>query len=143
MLAVTPGRRNPPVPFPKAIGAATLVRDRETMGDKYAAAANDGRVITLADTTTKIPMAHVALRADGSGYLRNDGLHSLPAGKVYQLWVIPSETAKPVSVGIVQARDDYTTVALTGQFVAVAVSIENAPGAVAPTKPVALGPAVS
>ncbi len=122
------------------VGAVNLTRDdTESMGDKYSAAAKDGRVITLADAKTKAPMARVALRSDGSGYFRNDGLHSLPAGKVYQLWVVPSSTAQPVSVGIVRSSDEYTTVALDGQFVAIAVSIEDAPGAVSPTPPIASG----
>ncbi len=112
----------------------------DNMSAAYSKAAKV-REIMLADSVTKTSMAHVALAANGNGYVRNDGLHALPNGEIYQLWVIPGAGKAPVSVGILAATAKYTPVAVPGKFAGIAISVEKAPGAVAPSTPIASGSA--
>ncbi len=103
--------------------------------------AQHGHRINLTDAQHTTTMADVVLRNDGTGYLRLHELAKPPLGMVYQLWVIPTASTAPVSVGIVAGNARLTPVAITGSFAAVAMSVERAPGAVAPSTPVASGTA--
>ena len=64
-----------------------------------------------------------------------NGLTPLPAGKVYELWLLPSAPdRKPVAAGLINvrndgsARHDVTAPSNFRDFVGVAVTIEDAPG---------------
>jgi hypothetical protein len=106
----------------------------------YSAAARAGEEHVVRDATTKQPIASVAWDEQaGAGYLRNDSMAALPAGQVYQLWVVPPGAgAKPVSVGVLGGTPAaVSSFHWSGPMAAVAVSVEPAPGAVTPTKVIA------
>lgn len=110
-----------------------------SMSASYSRTARDGREIKLMSSSDKTMMATVALSADGNGYVKNAGLHELPAGQVYQLWVISPGRAEPISAGVLGRNIDVAGFKFAGTIGAVAVSVENAPGAITPTTPIAIG----
>ena len=66
-----------------------------------------------------------------------------PAGKVYEMWVIPKGAgAKPIPAGLFQSQTDGTAMHLqppTGDLTntaAVAVTLEDQAGATTPTMPI-------
>jgi anti-sigma-K factor RskA len=72
--------------------------------------------------------------ADGDAVLVVDDLGTAPSGKTYQTWVI--EDGSPVSAGVFDASPDRSVVPLDQEVpdgAVVAVTVENAGGAEAPT----------
>lgn len=106
----------------------------------YRTAAGRGEVLDLRDPATKQPMATVAWDAQaGAGFVRNRRMAALPAGQVYQLWVVPRGAgATPVSVGVLGGEPAaVSSFQWSGPMSAVAVSVERVPGAETPTRVVA------
>ena len=112
-----------------------------SMSASYSRTVRDGREIALLSAADKSTMANVALGKDGTSYLKNATLHVLPEGKVYQLWVIAPGRSEPISAGILGREVHYASFNFVGTIGAVALSIENMPGAVSPTTPIAVGSA--
>ncbi len=150
MATTSVRRRRLSVPLPVAallVAAASvaivlLAARHNTNGRDMAAAfgtaARRGHEVTIADHGTT--MAHVAFTDDGNGYLRADAMPALPAGKVYQLWVLAPGRTEPISAGVLGRKPHaYASFVFGGKVSAFAVSIENAPGAVTPTQPVGSG----
>ena len=101
---------------------------------------------------TEFPPGTIAFAVEGQGQVKAsavalvnpdtnqaallaNGLEPLPAGKVYELWLLPSAAdQKPVPAGIINVRDDgsarhdVTAPSNLRNFVGLAVTIEDAPG---------------
>ncbi len=74
--------------------------------------------------------------ADGAAVLVLDDLAAAPAGKTYQAWVVEGQT--PVSAGTFDPTDGQAIVPIPQPVpdgAVVAVTVENAGGASAPTLP--------
>jgi anti-sigma-K factor RskA len=73
-----------------------------------------------------------------------DGLPTLPAGKVFEFWILPTE-GNPLPAGVFSAESDgegrheITTPARVSTYAGFAISIEDAPGVEVPTQVIAAG----
>lgn len=96
-------------------------------------------VLADADATTVALQAgsgKLVVAADGSAVLVLDHLADAPAGKTYQAWVVQGTT--PASAGTFSARDGRAVVPIPQPVpdgAVVAVTVEPAGGATAPTLP--------
>jgi hypothetical protein len=113
-------------------------RDRAALDVPAAAAdalADPGtvRVPLVGDDGT--PAGTVVVRADGTGYLVDPALAPLRSGRTYQLWALGGATAPPVSVAVLGAQPRPAVFRVAGAVRGFAVSVEDAPGASAPTLP--------
>ncbi len=87
--------------------------------------------------------AAIALQADGTGYLRNDHLAALPAGKTYQLWALVPHGGgqQAISAGVLGPDPQAAAFHVAGRPTAFAITVEDAPGVVQSAQsPVAVGP---
>ncbi len=91
---------------------------------------SDSRAVELVATDGH-RVGEVILTGSGVGYLRPDGLDPLPAGRTYQLWAVIDGV--PVSAGLLGADPEVSTFTVNGDVVAMAVSVEDAKGASAPS----------
>jgi anti-sigma-K factor RskA len=86
--------------------------------------------------------AEIALQSDGTGYLRNDNLARLPAGKTYQLWAISrsEKGQRVISAGVLGGEPPAAAFHVAERPTTFAITVENSPGVVAPSKaPAAAG----
>lgn len=98
-----------------------------------AAKSSGARRLSL-EAADKTNLGEVILDADGHGYFRSQSLAELPEGKTYQLWTIVDGT--PVSVGVLGRSPKTSAFTADNRIQAVAVSVENASGAVSPSTPI-------
>jgi anti-sigma-K factor RskA len=98
-----------------------------------AAKAKGSQRIELASTDKK-RLGDVIIDATGNGYLRNEALPELPAGKTYQLWTIVD--GAPVSAGLLGRSPKISAFSADAKVQAVAISIESESGASAPSTPI-------
>jgi hypothetical protein len=101
---------------------------------KRVASQPSSRLFTLKSETGS-ELAKVVVGQDGQGYLTSDSLPKLANGKAYQLWAVT--TSGPVSLGILGADPAVQAFATPQTYAALAISVEDAAGAAAPTPPVA------
>jgi Anti-sigma-K factor rskA/Putative zinc-finger len=85
-------------------------------------------------------LGDVIIDANGNGYVRNETLAELPAGKTYQLWTIVD--GAPVSAGLLGRSPKTSAFSANGKIQAVAISIENESGAVSPSTPIGVAAVV-
>jgi hypothetical protein len=117
-----------------AVQVAT--RDPNRAGDLAAAyknaLANGATVVQLARSGTSPVAAEIALKNDGSGYLRNNDLAPLPEGSTYQLWALVGSGAeqRAISAGVLGADPSAAAFHVAGRPDAFAITIEDAPGVV-------------
>jgi hypothetical protein len=86
--------------------------------------------------------AAIALQRDGTGYLRNDHLAALPAGKTYQLWALVPHGGgqQAISAGVLGPDPHAAAFHVAGRPTAFAITVEDAPGVVQSAQsPVAIG----
>ncbi len=98
------------------------------------AASTDGARRISLNSPDNTKLGEVILDANGHGYFRSQSMTELPEGKTYQLWTIVDGT--PVSVGVLGRSPKTAAFTADNQLQAVAVSIENASGAVSPSTPI-------
>jgi anti-sigma-K factor RskA len=101
---------------------------------KRVASQPSSRSFTLKSETGS-ELAKVVVGQDGQGYLTSDSLPKLANGKAYQLWAVT--TSGPVSLGILGADPAVQAFATPQTYAALAISVEDAAGAAAPTPPIA------
>ncbi len=125
-----------------ALGARVVVLDRRLDRSSTIAAAFDraarqhgAREVALA-SRDGARLARIVLLPDGSGYLRNDTMHALPADRTYQLWAVTGAGSRPVVISAGVLGRDPSAVAFhsAGPVRAFAVTIERAPGVVTSTQ---------
>jgi Anti-sigma-K factor rskA len=128
-----------------AVGLASRTPSRA--GDLAAAydhAVDTGaaRVALHPDLGSGAVTAEIAWSSDGTGYLRNEHLAALPAGKTYQLWATYQQGKKQraISAGVLGREPSAVAFHLVATPTAFAITVENAPGVVASAKtPIAIG----
>ena len=100
----------------------------------YGDVAERGTTVEMAGASS----ASVAL-ADGRGVLRADSLPALGDRRVYQAWAVyPS--GDPISIGVFDDSTDYAEFRYAEDLVAVAITVEEAPGVVVSDEtPIAAG----
>ncbi len=76
----------------------------------------------------------VLLRRSGDSELRLTGLAALPAGHVYEAWVIPAG-GQPIPAGTTATGQDTLPLPASVRGSTVAVTVEPSPGGSAPTTP--------
>jgi anti-sigma-K factor RskA len=82
-------------------------------------------------------VARVVLLPDGSGYLKNDRMHALPADQTYQLWALTGDPKQPtaISAGVLGAHPGAVGFHTNGDIHGFGVTIEKAPGVVSSQQP--------
>jgi hypothetical protein len=112
--------------------------------DAVTAAADPGNTVAVLAGSTAAPAArgYAILPETGDGYIVVDGLPPVESGTAYQAWLIGE--GDPVSAGVLDLSADglgtLTGVARLPDTAVVALSIEELPGAQAPTSaPVVVG----
>lgn len=108
-------------------------------------AANAQRVTLTAAKTPPAPTAHtVYLPERGALVMEASNLKPIPAGKTYELWVIPANGSAPVPAGtFAPDAQGFASLVLPKLPTGVAakafgITVENAGGATAPTMPIVL-----
>jgi Anti-sigma-K factor rskA len=108
-------------------------------------APNAQRVTLAATKTPPAPTAHAVYLAErGALMMEANNLKPVPAGKTYELWVIPASGAAPVPAGTFTPNGEgYASVVLPKlpsgvPAKAFGITIENAGGAKTPTMPIVL-----
>lgn len=108
-------------------------------------APNAQRVTLAATKTPPAPTAHAVYLAErGALMMEANNLKPVPAGKTYELWVIPASGAAPVPAGTFTPNGEgYASVVLPTMpsgvpAKAFGITIENAGGSKSPTLPIVL-----
>ena len=108
-------------------------------------APNAQRVTLAATKTPPAPTAHAVYLAErGALMMEANNLKPVPAGKTYELWVIPASGAAPVPAGTFTPNGEgYASVVLPKlpsgvPAKAFGITIENAGGSKTPTLPIVL-----
>jgi anti-sigma-K factor RskA len=108
-------------------------------------APNAQRVTLAATKTPPAPTAHAVYLAErGALMMEANNLKPVPAGKTYELWVIPASGAAPVPAGTFTPNGEgYASVVLPTlpsgvPAKAFGITIENAGGSKTPTLPIIL-----
>jgi Anti-sigma-K factor rskA len=86
--------------------------------------------------------AQIALQPDGTGYIRNEHLATLPPGETYQLWAVVRHGSgqQAISAGVLGREPSAAAFHVAGAPAAFAITVEQAPGVVSPTStPIAIG----
>ncbi len=100
----------------------------------------DVRQVTFGGATPQPPRGRVFLDPKRGVLLLASNLPPAPAGKIYEMWVIP-KGGQPVPAGLFQSAADGTALHVRGGAVdightaAIAVTIEQAAGATVPNLP--------
>jgi anti-sigma-K factor RskA len=108
--------------------------------------APDAQRVTLTATKTPAaPTAHAVYLAErGALMMEANNLKPIPAGKTYELWIIPASGAAPVPAGTFTPNaEGYASVVLptlpSGVIAkAFGITVENAGGSSTPTPPIVL-----
>ena len=99
----------------------------------------DGLVVDLTASDPDVQGVQAVVTSDGEGYLATGNLPALPAGQTYQLWGDTGD--RVISLGVLGPQPQpVETFDAGGDFVAFAITAEQAPGVVTSTQPaVAVG----
>ncbi len=92
--------------------------------------------VRLQASSGGVVAAEIALQADGTGFLRNDNLARLPAGKTYQLWAISgsADARRVISAGVLGSEPRAAAFHVAERPSSFAITVEDAPGVVASTQ---------
>jgi anti-sigma-K factor RskA len=87
--------------------------------------------------TNGAEVARVVVLPDGTGYLRNDAMKTLPADLTYQLWALSGDKNHPVAIsaGVLGADPHAVGFHLDGPVNGFGVTVEHAPGVAQSTQP--------
>jgi len=125
-----------------------LGREAET-GSVLAAAESASRDPRAARVTLSSADGALEARAvyvpDGDGFLVENNLRPLPPDRTYQLWAFLGDpgTERPISAGVLGPDPGVTAFRVQGPVAGLAITDEEAPGAVSPSNPALIQGAVS
>ena len=96
---------------------------------------DSGRAVLVADGSTAQAIA--VIDQDGHGFVRAEGLPSLRSDQTYQLWGVVETGGEPdvISLGIFGPNPELETFTTESPVVALAITIEEAPGVVSNGNP--------
>jgi Anti-sigma-K factor rskA len=96
----------------------------------------DARQVSLASLDGAL-RAELLFLPDGTGYLVDDNLAALPAGRVYQLWALAGTRGAPraISAGVLGPDPGVSAFRFGGDVVGFVVTEEDAPGVVSSDNP--------
>jgi hypothetical protein len=119
--------------------------------DELERASDTGAVLAAAETAARDPNAvrtsmasgdgtvevRVVYLPDGDGFLVQDNLRPLPAGRTYQLWALmgDAQPARAISAGVLGPDPGVTAFRVQGRVVGFAITDEQAPGVASPSNP--------
>jgi anti-sigma-K factor RskA len=108
------------------------------LADAYRQAVAHGATTVALATQANGPVeAEIALQSDGTGYLRNEHLAALPAGRTYQLWAVTGSggTQRVLSAGVLGPDPQAVAFHVASRPASFAITVEDAPGVVQSTQP--------
>jgi anti-sigma-K factor RskA len=127
--------------------------------DELGRATETGSVLAAAETASRDPNAarvtlsstdgaleaHAVYLPDGDGFLVQHNLRPLPPDRTYQLWALLGGPGaeQPISAGVLGPDPGVTAFRVQGPVAGLAITDEQAPGAVSPSNPVLIQGAVS
>lgn len=114
-----------------------LTEERALVEAAEAALADPGARTTALRSAGGGVIVSAVLLPDGRGYLYRDDLQPLPEGRTYQLWALGE--AEPISVGVLGRDPGVVPFVVDPSISGLAISEEDAGGAIAPTDPLAAG----
>lgn len=100
------------------------------LGEAAAAALADGARQVHLVTPDRRPIADAVILASGDGYLLDKGAPSLPRDRTYQLWAVTG--GQKLSLGMPGQDIDVLSFKVPEDTDALALTVEQAPGAVTP-----------
>ena len=100
------------------------------LGEAAAAALADGARQVHLVSPDRTPIADAVILATGDGYLLDKGAPRLPEGRTYQLWAVTG--GQKLSLGVPGRHIDVLTFKVPEFTDALALTVEQAPGAVVP-----------
>lgn len=127
-----------------AFVGAVVVRESETpdptdLAAEYdvARSAQGAREAALVASPGGPPMAEAVVLPDGSGFLKNDEMTALPAGRTYQLWAVSGSDTDPViiSAGVLGAEPKTVAFHADGEVKKLVITVEDEPGVVKSAQP--------
>jgi len=131
------------------IAALEASESRSKQVDELLTATSAQRVLLTAPKTSPIPSGRVVYLAPrGELMLQANNLAPVPAGKAYELWVIPADGSAPVPAGLFHpdaAGNGSLVLPSIPQGIrakAFGVTLEDATGAKSPTAPILLAGSV-
>ena len=119
------------------VGAVTISTDRNVNVAELASDARDDGARTARLTSPNgTRTAEVVYAEDGRGFVLPRSLPELPRGRTYQLWALVGDEVapRPISAGVLGRSFDATMFEFQGPVVGFAISVEDAPGATAPSE---------
>ncbi len=134
------------------VGALTVkVVQQGDRIDQLGREARAGSVLAAAESASRDPRAaqvsmsstdgaleaHVVYLPDGDGFLLQNNLRALPAGRTYQLWALTggSSAQRPISAGVLGPAPGVTAFRVHGPPAGFAITEEQTPGSVSPGSP--------
>jgi len=86
-------------------------------------------------------VARVVLLPDGTGFLQNDQMQTLPSDRTYQLWALTGDPSRPtaISAGVLGSSPRTVGFHVTGDVHGFGLTVEKAPGVISSTQPLYAG----
>jgi anti-sigma-K factor RskA len=142
------------------IGALTVkVVQQGDRIDELGREARAGSVLAAAESASRDPRAaqvsmsstdgaleaRVVYLPSGDGFILQNNLRALPAGRTYQLWALMggSSPDRPISAGVLGPVPGVTAFRVHGPAAGFAITDEQSPGSVSPGSPVLIQGVVS
>ena len=104
--------------------------DLESAAFAKAQTQSTGRSSIALAPTNGVEVARVVLLPDGSGYLKNDNMKTLPSDETYQLWALTGDPSHPIAIsaGVLGSEPEGRCVPPAGQVHGFALTVEHSPG---------------
>lgn len=105
------------------------------VSDLAADARDHGAQTAHLDSSNGAQRVEVVYSDDGRGFVLADALKTLPRGRTYQLWALVGDKVapRPISAGVLGRSVKAVMFEFKGPVVGFAISVEDAPGATAPS----------
>jgi anti-sigma factor RsiW len=119
------------IAVPMTARLSTRTTDLRQLAAQDAKASGSRTIDLVSVSDTKTKFGDVVVTADGSGYVRLSNTPALPADQTYQLWAVVDGV--PISAGLLGNKPTVAAFTARSNVQAIALSIEAAKGATAPT----------
>jgi hypothetical protein len=116
--------------LPSTVASQLLVNSYQAAARQF-----DARHVSLGQTNSSRPIPAVILPT-GTAYVDARGLPRVSGDRTYQLWGLGDSTAAPVSLAVMGSHPVVQQVSIPSSVTALALTVERAGGAPAPTPPI-------